>query len=107
MGSDDGLVHISRDGGGSWENVTAGIPDLPEWGTVSMIEASHHEEGAAYLVVDAHRMDNMEPYLYKTNDSGKTWVRLDGTLPRDIYLHAVREGYRFFSYGDAMLLIKD
>lgn len=91
VGSDDGLVHITLDNGKEWEDVTANIPGLPEWGTVSMIEASQHEDGAAYLTVDAHRLDNMEPYLYKTRDFGETWQRLDSTLPRDIYLHAVRE----------------
>ncbi len=88
-GSDDGLVHITRDGGAKWENVTP--KDLPEWGTVSMIEPSYHEDGVAYLVVDAHRLDDMKPYLWKTADFGKTWKRLDGRLPKDIYLHAIRE----------------
>jgi len=91
VGSDDGLVHLSRDAGQNWESVTANIPELPEWGTISMIAASQHKAGRAYLVVDAHRLDNVQPYLYKTEDFGKTWTRLDGSLPRDIYLHAVRE----------------
>lgn len=91
VGSDDGLVHITRDAGKNWEDVTANIPEIPEWGTVRMIEASHFQAGTAYLAVDAHRLDNMEPYLYRTSDFGKTWERLDGQLPRDIYLHAVRE----------------
>ncbi|MFL6292798.1 MAG: WD40/YVTN/BNR-like repeat-containing protein [Thermoanaerobaculia bacterium] len=90
-GSDDGLVHITRDGGGTWENVTKNIPGIPEWGTVSMIEPSRFDTGTAYLVVDAHRMDDMRPYLWKTADYGKTWKRLDGGLPRDVYLHSVRE----------------
>jgi hypothetical protein len=91
VGSDDGLVYITRDGGGHWDSVTVNIPGLPEWGTISMIEASHHHPGTAYLTVDAHRLDNMEPYLYGTHDFGKTWVRLDGPLQREVYLHAVRE----------------
>lgn len=90
-GSDDGLVHLTRDGGSKWEDVTKNIPGLPEWGTVSMIEPSHFEAGTAYLVVDAHRLDDMQPYLWKTADYGKTWKRLDGGLPRDVYLHSVRE----------------
>ncbi|HEX3125860.1 MAG TPA: glycosyl hydrolase [Thermoanaerobaculia bacterium] len=90
-GSDDGLVHVTHDGGGHWENVTKAVPGLPEWGTVSMIEPSHHDAGTAYLVVDAHRLDDMTPYLWKTTDYGRTWKRLDGGLPRDIYLHSVRE----------------
>jgi photosystem II stability/assembly factor-like uncharacterized protein len=90
-GSDDGLVHLTRDAGKTWRNVTAAIPDLPEWGTVSMIEPSRYDAGTAYLVVDAHRLDDMRPYLWKTEDFGRSWKRLDGGLPRDTYLHAVRE----------------
>jgi photosystem II stability/assembly factor-like uncharacterized protein len=90
-GSDDGLVHVTRDGGARWQNVTAAIPGLPEWGTVSMIEPSRFDAGTAYLVVDAHRLDDMRPYLWKTADFGRTWKRLDSGLPRDVYLHAVRE----------------
>jgi hypothetical protein len=90
-GSDDGLVHLTRDGGGKWEDVTKNIPGIPEWGTVSMIEPSRFDIGTAYLVVDAHRLDDMRPYLWKTADYGKTWKRLDGGLPRDVYLHSVRE----------------
>ena len=90
-GSDDGLVHLTRDGGGKWENVTKNIPGMPEWGTVSMIEPSRFDAGTAWLVVDAHRLDDMRPYLWKTTDYGKTWKRLDKDLPKDVYLHSVRE----------------
>jgi photosystem II stability/assembly factor-like uncharacterized protein len=90
-GSDDGLVHITRDGGKTWKNVTAGITGLPEWGTVSIIEPSPFDAGTAYVVVDAHRLDDMRPYLFKTTDFGATWKRLDGKLAQDVYLHAVRE----------------
>jgi photosystem II stability/assembly factor-like uncharacterized protein len=90
-GSDDGLVHVTRDGGGTWTNVTPGLRGLPEWGTVSMIEASPFDAGTAYVVVDAHRLDDMRPYLFRTTDYGKTWTRLDARLPQDVYLHAVRE----------------
>ena len=77
-GSDDGLVHVSHDGGKSWSNVTKNIPGLPEWGTVCCIEASRHDAGTAYVVVDAHRLDDDRPYLWKTNDFGKTWTQLSG-----------------------------
>ncbi len=90
-GSDDGLVHVSRDAGKSWTNVTKNIPDLPEWGTVACIEASHHDAAVAYLVVDAHRLDNDRPYLWKTKDFGNSWTKLSDKLPQDDYLRVVRE----------------
>jgi photosystem II stability/assembly factor-like uncharacterized protein len=91
VGTDDGLVHVSRDGAKNWTNITANIPGLPEWGTVDCIEASPFDAGTAYVVVDAHRLDHMRPYLYKTSDFGQTWKSLSEKLPPDIYLHAVRE----------------
>jgi photosystem II stability/assembly factor-like uncharacterized protein len=90
-GSDDGLVHVTRDAGKNWSNVTAAMAGFPEWGTISAIEPSPFDAGTAYVVVDAHRLDDMRPYLYKTADMGKSWTRLDATLPKDVYLHAVRE----------------
>jgi photosystem II stability/assembly factor-like uncharacterized protein len=91
VGSDDGLVHVTRDAGKTWTNVTANVPGFPEWGTVSLIEPSPFDAGSAYLVVDAHRMDDARPYLWKTADYGRTWKSLSGGLPKDVYLHAVRE----------------
>jgi photosystem II stability/assembly factor-like uncharacterized protein len=90
-GSDDGLVQVTRDDGKTWRNVTAAVPGLPEWGTVAAIEPSHFDAGTAYLVVDAHRLDDPHPYLWKTTDYGTTWKRLTAKLPQDVYLHAVRE----------------
>jgi photosystem II stability/assembly factor-like uncharacterized protein len=90
-GSDDGLVHVTTDNGEKWQNVTASMSGLPEWGTVSLIEPSPFDANSAYVVVDAHRLDNTHPFLYKTTDLGKTWKRIDGSLPQDVYLHAVRE----------------
>ncbi len=90
-GSDDGLVHVTRDGGKTWKNVTSALTGLPEFGTVSMIEASRFDAGTAYVVVDNHRQDDLKPYLYRTTDFGATWQRLDNTLPPDVCLHAIRE----------------
>ncbi|HVT60279.1 MAG TPA: glycosyl hydrolase [Thermoanaerobaculia bacterium] len=90
-GSDDGLVHVTRDDGKNWADVTAAIPGLPEWATVVSIEPSHFDAGTAYVVVDAHRLDDPQPYLWQTADYGHSWRRLDGGLPRNNYLHAVRE----------------
>ena len=93
-GTDDGLVHLTRDGGKTWTNVTANIPGLPEWGTVSIIEASPFDAASAYVVVDAHRLDNMKPYAWKTTDFGVTWKSLAAGLPQDVYLHSLREDPR-------------
>jgi photosystem II stability/assembly factor-like uncharacterized protein len=90
-GSDDGLVHVSRDGGTSWTNVTTNIPGIPDWGTVCCIEASRRDAATAYLVVDAHRLDDQRPYLYKTTDFGKSWTSLTAKLPQDDYVRVLRE----------------
>ena len=90
-GSDDGLVHVTRDAGKSWNNVTKNIPGLPAFATVSLIEPSPFDAGTAYLVVDNHRQDDMKPYLWRTTDFGESWTSLSRTLAPDTYLHAVRE----------------
>lgn len=93
-GSDDGLVHVSRDDGKTWDNVTKNIQGIPEWGTVVCIEPSPFDADTAYVVVDAHRLDDYKPYLFKTADGGKTWVKLSDSLPQDVFLRVVREDPR-------------
>ena len=92
-GSNDGLVHVSLDGGQTWTNVTENIPDLPPWGTVSNIEPSPHDAGTAYLTVDLHQLGDTEPYVYKTTDYGDSWTSLSQTIPRNVfsYTHVIRE----------------
>ena len=92
-GSNDGLVHVSLDGGQTWTNVTERIPDLPPWGTVSNIEPSPHDAGTAYLTVDLHQLGDTEPYVYKTTDYGDSWTSLSETIPRSVfsYTHVIRE----------------
>ncbi|HET7600162.1 MAG TPA: glycosyl hydrolase [Gemmatimonadales bacterium] len=90
-GSDDGLVHVTRDGGKSWADVTRNVPGLPQWATVGMIEPSPFDAGTAYLVADAHRLDDMRPYLWKTTDYGRSWKSLSAKLPQEVYLRSVRE----------------
>jgi hypothetical protein len=92
-GTNDGLVQITRDGGKSWTNVTANIPGLPEWGTVSNIEASRFDAGTAYISVDFHQVNNRDPFIYKTGDYGKTWKRITDGIPSGTlsYVHCVRE----------------
>ena len=88
-GTDDGLVQLTRDGGQKWENVTPKA--MPEWGTVSMIEASaHRTRELPYLAVERHKMDDFAPYIFKTTDFGKTWTKLVNGIPATDYVHAVR-----------------
>ncbi|MGH8496136.1 MAG: WD40/YVTN/BNR-like repeat-containing protein [Gammaproteobacteria bacterium] len=91
-GSDDGLVHVTRDGGETWDEVTPGR--MPEWGTVVGIEASRFDAGTAYVVADAHRLDDETPYLWKTENYGRSWDSLTKELDPEIYLKVVREDTR-------------
>jgi len=88
-GSDDGLIHVSRNGGGSWQNVTP--PEMPEWGTVSIIDPSAYTAGAAYVAVDRHRLDDFKPYIFKTDNFGKSWKPIAAGIPDGSYVHAVRQ----------------
>lgn len=93
VGSNDGLVHVTRNGGESWENVTNNIPGKPEYGTISSIEPSRHQAGAAYITVDAHQLGDFDPYVYKTTDYGKTWKKLSDGIERSesSFVHVTRE----------------
>jgi photosystem II stability/assembly factor-like uncharacterized protein len=88
-GTDDGRVHITRDGGQSWTEITP--PDLPRWATVRMIDASPHEAGTAYLAAELHKLDDFRPYLWRTRDFGASWERLDHGLDQDEFCHVLRE----------------
>jgi hypothetical protein len=92
-GTNDGLVQLTQDGGKTWTNVTAGIPGMPEWGTVSNIEASRYGAATAYITVDAHLENDRDPHIYRTNDYGKTWTAITNGIPRSMlsYAHCVRE----------------
>jgi photosystem II stability/assembly factor-like uncharacterized protein len=92
-GTNDGLVQITRDGGKTWTNVTKNIPSLPEWGTVSNIEASRYDAGTAYITVDFHQMNNRDPFVYKTTDYGRTWAAITNGIPHTMlsYAHCIRE----------------
>ena len=88
-GTDDGLVHITRDGGQHWANVTS--KEFGEWSLVSLIEASPHAGGMAYVAVDRHKLDDYRPYIFKTTDYGKSWTKITSGLPDTGYAHTVRE----------------
>src|SRR5205085_12232182 len=96
-GSDDGLVHITTDGGKNWTDVTP--KDLPDAGggpilhysRISLIEAGHFNAGTAYVAVDRHESDDWAPYAFKTTDFGKSWKRVSGDLPPGATVRAIRE----------------
>ena len=88
-GSDDGLVHVTRDGGKSWQNITP--PDLPEYARISLIDASPHQAGTAYVAANRYQRADRAPYVFKTADYGKTWTKIvSGIAPGD-FARAVRE----------------
>ena len=89
VGTDDGLVQLTRDGGRSWENITP--RELPKWSLISMIELSTFEPGTAYLAVDRHELDDFRPYIYKTEDFGQTWRSIVAGIPRNTFVRVVRE----------------
>ncbi|HEX6190568.1 MAG TPA: hypothetical protein VFZ40_21125 [Pyrinomonadaceae bacterium] len=92
-GTNDGIVQITRDGGKNWTNVTRNIPNMLPWGTVSNIEASRYDAGAAYITVDGHQVNNRDPWVYKTSDYGRTWKLITNGIPKTMlsYAHCVRE----------------
>ncbi|MGB6338774.1 MAG: sialidase [Candidatus Aminicenantaceae bacterium] len=92
-GSNDGLVHVTRDGGSNWTNVTKNFPDLPPWGTVSNLEPSRFEAGTCYITIDFHQVNIRDPHVYKTTDYGKSWTSISSDIPKSelSYAHCVRE----------------
>ncbi len=88
-GSDDGLAYITRDGGKKWENITP--PGLPEFSRISLIDASPHKPGTAYLAAKRYQLDDRAPYIFKTSDYGKTWSKIVNGIRADDFVHAVRE----------------
>jgi len=92
-GTNDGLVHVTRDGGATWTNVTENIPDLPAWATISNIEPSRYDTATAYLAADGHQANNRDPWVYKTSNYGSTWRRITNGIPVSplSYANCVRE----------------
>jgi hypothetical protein len=88
-GSDDGLVHVTRDNGATWSNVTP--KGMPEWIQINAIDASPHDAGTAYVAATAYKTDDYRPYLYKTTDYGKSWKKIVGGIPADAFTRVVRE----------------
>ena len=93
VGSNDGRVNVTQDGGAHWTDVGGNIPKLSPWAKIKNIEPSHFDAGTAYLAADLHELDDLGPYIYKTTDYGKTWKAISTTFPRSplSFVHVVRE----------------
>lgn len=91
-GADDGMIHVTRDGGKNWTEVSGQFPrGAPTSGVVSEIEASRFDKGTAYVAYDNHTREDIKPYLYRTNDYGKTWANITGDLPVNGSTYVIRE----------------
>lgn len=88
-GTDDGLVHLTIDGGTNWANVTP--MQLKAWQKISIIDAGHFNAGTAYAAVNTLRLDDLRPHIYRTHDSGKTWTEITNGIPNDENINVVRE----------------
>jgi photosystem II stability/assembly factor-like uncharacterized protein len=91
VGTDDGNVQISRDGGSTWNNVAKNVPGIGDTYHINRVEPSHFDAGTCYLVVDGHRFDDLKPYLFVTRDYGATWTPLVNNLPKWGTVNVVRE----------------
>ena len=87
VGSDDGLVHVTKDQGKTWANVTP--PDMPEWMQINCIAADPHRDGGAYFAGTRYKLDDFRPYLYHTTDFGRTWRDLSGGIEGDHFTRAI------------------
>ncbi len=91
VGTDDGLVWVTRDGGARWSNVTAGIPNLPQWARINNVDPSPFADGTAYIAAENHKLGDRAPYLYVTHDFGAHWSAISSGLPRNSYTRMLRE----------------
>jgi photosystem II stability/assembly factor-like uncharacterized protein len=94
VGTDCGYVQMTMDEGAHWINLTKNIPGLPDSSWVSKIYASHHKEGRAYVTFDNHRNFDLKPYVYVTEDYGKTWTKINGNLPEREPVRVIQEGLK-------------
>ncbi len=89
VGSDDGLIHVSKDGGANWDNVTPA--NMPEWNMINSIEPSAFDEGTCYVAATRYKLGDFQPYLYKTTDYGQTWKKITNGIKNEHFTRVVRE----------------
>ena len=89
IGTDDGLIQVTHDGGKSWQNVTP--PQITPWSKIGILEASHYDANTVFAAVDRHRLDDKKPYIYRTRDGGKSWQLITNGLPNDWWVNTVHE----------------
>ncbi|WP_394974209.1 WD40/YVTN/BNR-like repeat-containing protein [uncultured Croceitalea sp.] len=89
VGSDDGLIHVTKDGGQNWENITP--PNMPEWSMINSIEPSAFDEGTCYVAATRYKLGDFSPYLYKTTDYGKTWSKITNGIESEHFTRVLRE----------------
>jgi photosystem II stability/assembly factor-like uncharacterized protein len=89
VGTDNGLIQLTEDGGKTWHNVTP--PGVEAWSKISLIEASHFDAGTAYAAVDRHRLGDIRPYIYITHNYGRSWTEMNDGISAPSYVHAVKE----------------
>jgi photosystem II stability/assembly factor-like uncharacterized protein len=114
VGTNDGLVQLTRDNGKTWTNVTKNIPNLPVWGSVRSIVSSRYDAATAYLTVDFHQMNNRDPFVYKTSDYGATWKSITNGIPKSNLSYAkviqedpVRRGLLYLGTENAIYVSFD
>lgn len=114
IGTNDGLVKLTRDNGATWTDVTANIPGMPAWGSARSIAPSWFDAGTAYLAVDAHQEDDRDPHVFRTTDFGRTWTRIVNGIPRSqlsyakvIYEDPTRRGMLYVGTENAIYVSYD
>jgi photosystem II stability/assembly factor-like uncharacterized protein len=114
VGTNDGLVQLSRDDGATWTNLTANVPGIPAWGSVRSIAASKWDAATAYLTIDAHQENDRDPYVYRTTDFGKTWTKIVTGIPKSMLSYAkviiedpTRRGMLYLGTENAIYLSYD
>src|SRR6476620_7761119 len=88
-GTDDGLIHLTRDGGKNWKDVTP--PQLHAWAKVSQLDSSHFDDDTVYAAINTLRLDDLKPHVLRTHDGGKTWQEIVSGLPEGAVVNVVRE----------------